>query len=265
MRPGFVNGQKIFGMCSPIGEHPLMHKVKKVCTNKKPCKTGYNNKDPLPLTCETFLGGFGMEHGSAMKTSYENGAEKTRRITTWKHPETPDEEKTEGMDWVKAIAKGTQDALPKTSTNAVAYTCARVFVSHLYDPAEDVEADCSDRSEGCTYRFGTAYQIVQGMVVECHSTTETVYPSPKMTCTDSKMTKSCYETTYKTKPVKDDVKGQLVQEAKDIRAILFKQGVANFTVVEGTDKTTAAVAAAKASKSWTECKSVNKMKLTSSG
>jgi hypothetical protein len=263
MRPGFVNGQKVFGMCSPIGEHPLMHKVKKVCTKEKPCLTGYSTSDPLPLTCETFLGGFGMEHGSATVGN--------DTITTWKHPD-PDAPnpklKIEGQEWVKAIAAGTQDALPKTSKNAVAYTCARVFVTHFYDPSEEVQTDCPGGGD-CTYRFGTAYQIVQGMVVECHSTTETVYSSPKMTCTDSKITKSCYETTWETTQVKDDLKKQLFEEEKTIRKNLFAKGVVlDEPHKQGGDmcwkkKETDDTADCKIKK-WEKCKSVNKMKLTSS-
>jgi len=251
--------QKVFGMCSPIAEHPLMTKVKAICTKKNPCLNN-SKADPLPLTCETFLGGFGMEHGP-------DG-------TMWKHNPNKkdgimDQTKLEGQEWVKKIAKGQAEAVPSGLKHALAYTCARVFVSNLYDPTEDVDTGNETTGE-YRHRFGTAYQVVTGMVVECHSTTETASAHPKMTCTDSTSTKSCYETTYETakrkfnsttnKPAAAD----FAEEESTIRANLFAKGV----ILPDEEDPGLLLGSSNSSNSskpskWKQCAPVNKMKLTS--
>jgi len=155
LKPAYVMGYKVVGVCKRIEEHPLYTAMSTRCAD---CNEGCNAPctDLQSLTCYEFLGDYG---------EYED-------------PEAP------GTATVLAFQRDAD--LAQAAANgerAMAFTCAQVA-------ADDREDAVTSWTNADTDATGNVYRLVQMSVAECHSSKTD--EAGAMACVSQKKMATCH-------------------------------------------------------------------------
>jgi hypothetical protein len=155
LKPAYVMGYKVVGVCLRLDKHPLYAEMASRCTQ---CNEGCEAPctDLQSLTCYEFLGDYG---------EYEDPEAPTTGTMMAFQQDT---------DLARAAANGDR---------AMAFTCAQVAA----DDREDAIVSWTDAD---TDAIGSVYRLVQMTVAECHSSK--LDDSGAMACASQKQMATCH-------------------------------------------------------------------------
>jgi len=156
LKPAYVIGHRVVGVCQPIDEHWLWGKpVQDMCKSPQyPCHGEVFSQ------CEKFVGGFG-EYRDAEYQSIQ---------TTHK--------------------EGSMQVVPKGSP--LAFTCSRLY-AHDFAAADPIVMSQGQEKFTCAQKI---YRIVQTKIASCYSTNEGgASDKQEMECVNRKQVKSCHYKT----------------------------------------------------------------------